>query len=263
MLANAKLSQESKPVMSSKETVIVAGTGEVGRPLLNILSRTYDCTGIDIEPVAVDRPCSVFHVCYPFQIRDFLGITAGYVRRYQPKLVIINSTVAPGTSRKVQEQVDAPVVFSAVRGKHVKMEQDMLHYKKFVAGFNPESTEAAARHFSGAGFSTGTFRNPEIAELSKLVETTWLGVLVGWAQEIERMAAEVDGSYEEVNEFIKEISFLPTHVFPGKIGGHCVMPNIDMLRKRFSSKLLDAIVESNAAKEKKLESCTPVSASTK
>ena len=53
-----------------------------------------------------------------------------------------------------------------------------------------------------------------MGELSKLVETTWLGVLIGWAQEIERMAAASGGSYEEVNEFIKEISFLPSSV-PG------------------------------------------------
>jgi hypothetical protein len=53
-----------------------------------------------------------------------------------------------------------------------------------------------------------------------------------------------------VNEFIKEISYLPTNVFPGHIGGHCVMPNIAILRRGFNSKFLDAVVESNEAKEK-------------
>ena len=66
------------------------------------------------------------------------------------------------------------------------------------------------------------------------------------------MAAECGASYEEVNAFIQEISFLPSHVFPGRIGGHCVMPNIAMLREIFSSKFLDAVVESNQAKEQEL-----------
>jgi len=236
-----------------EEIVIVAGIGEVGRPLLQILSRTYECTGIDVGPAQVNRPCSVLHVCYPFQIQDFIGMTVSYIKKYQPKLTIINSTLGVGTTRRVQELVDKPVVYSPVRGKHAKMVQEMLHYRKFVAGFDARSTDQAAQHFAGAGFEIATFRSPEVGELSKLVETTWLGMLVGWAQEVERMAVECDASYEEVNAFIKEISFLPSGVFPGRIGGHCVMPNIAILRDRFPSKLLDAIVESNEAKEQELQ----------
>jgi UDP-N-acetyl-D-mannosaminuronate dehydrogenase len=231
----------------------VAGLGEVGNPLLQILSRSYECTGVDIAPVQIDRPCSVLHVCYPFQLPDFVGTTASYVERFRPALTVINSTLAVGTTRKVQERVSTPVVYSPVRGKHAKMEQDMLHYQKFVGGFDEQSTQRAAEHFTRAGFVVTKFRTPEVGELSKLVETTWLGVLIGWAQDVERMAVSCGASYEEVNAFIKEISFLPSHVFPGRIGGHCVMSNIAILRTKISSKLLDAIVESNEIKEKELQ----------
>lgn len=237
----------------SNEIVIVAGLGEVGNPLLQILSRSYDCKGVDIAPVQIDRPCSVLHVCYPFQLPDFVGTTASYIQKYKPALTVINSTLAVGTTRKVQERVSTPVVYSPVRGKHAKMEQDMLHYQKFVGGFDEQSTQRAAEHFAGAGFAVSKFRNPEVGELSKLVETTWLGILIGWAQDVERMAVSCGASYEEVNAFIKEISFLPSHVFPGRIGGHCVMSNIAILRSKMSSKLLDAVVESNERKEKELQ----------
>lgn len=237
----------------SDENVIVAGLGEVGRPLLQILSRTYESVGIDVAPVQISRPCSVLHVCYPFQIHDFIGTTVSYIKRFQPRLTIINSTLGIGTTRKVQEQVDVPVVYSPVRGKHAKMQQEMLHYRKFVAGFDAQSTQQAARHFEAAGFPIAIFRTPEVGELSKLVETTWLGILVGWAQEVERMAAGCGASYGEVNAFIEEIDFLPSQVFPGRIGGHCVMPNIAILRDRFRSGLLDAVVESNEAKELELQ----------
>lgn len=231
--------------------------GEIGRPLSEILSRTYECVGVDVTPVQINRPCSVMHVCYPFQIQDFVGMTTTYIERYQPELIIINSTLGVGTTRKVQERVDRPVVYSPVRGKHAKMLQDMLHYRKFVAGFDAQSAQQAAQHFTRAGFQVATFRTPEVGELSKLVETTWLGVLIGWAQEVERMAGECGVSYEEVNDFIKEIDFLPSHVFPGRIGGHCVMPNIAILRDKFASKLLDAVVESNESKEHELQILKP------
>src|ERR1035438_9321056 len=51
--------------------VVVAGLGEVGRPLMNILSRTFTCTGIDMDPVTIECEVSVLHICYPFQIDGF------------------------------------------------------------------------------------------------------------------------------------------------------------------------------------------------
>jgi UDP-N-acetyl-D-mannosaminuronate dehydrogenase len=236
----------------SEEIVIVAGLGEVGQPLLSILKRNYNCVGVDVAPVEVERPCSVLHVCYPFQIKDFMGTTVAYIERYRPSLTIINSTVSVGTTREVQKRVSTPVVYSPVRGKHAKMEQDMLFYQKFVGGSDSRSTQQAAQHFAAAGFKVATFPNSEAGELSKLLETTWLGILVGWAQDVERMAAQCHASYDDVNEFIKEISYLPSNVFPGYIGGHCVMPNIAILRRRFDSKFLEAVVESNETKEKDL-----------
>jgi UDP-N-acetyl-D-mannosaminuronate dehydrogenase len=233
----------------STEKVIVAGLGEVGQPLLHILEQSYQCVGMDVRPVEFNGECGVLHVCYPYQIRDFVGTTVEYIRRYRPRLTIINSTVAIGTTWEVQKRVECHVAYSPVRGKHARMEQEMLSYKKFVAGCDAEATAQAAEHFRGAGFNVATFPNPEAGELSKLIETTWLGMLVGWAQDIERMAAGCGVSYEDVNEFIKEIGYLPAGVFPGHIGGHCVMPNIALLRKRFASQFLDAVVASNESKE--------------
>jgi UDP-N-acetyl-D-mannosaminuronate dehydrogenase len=230
------------------KVVIVAGLGEVGAPLCHILKRTYNCVGVDVTPIELTDPCSVLHVCYPSQLHDFVGVTVAYTEKYRPEQVIVDSTVPIGTTRMVQERVSCPVVFSPVRGKHVKMEEDLLRYKKFVAGFTPEATKKAAEHFLQAGFQVGTFPNPEAGELSKLIETTWLGMLVGWAQEVERIAARYDSSYDDVNGFIEEIDFLPSHIFPGVIGGHCVLPNIAILRSSVSSKFLDAIVESNNEK---------------
>jgi UDP-N-acetyl-D-mannosaminuronate dehydrogenase len=226
--------------------------GEVGRPLFQILSRRFECAAIDIEAVELNGPCSVLHVCYPFQVPDFVGITAGYVEKYRPALTIINSTIAPGTTRKVEQRVrEGAIAYSPVRGKHAKMESDMLRYKKFVAARHPDALNRAVNHFAEAGFKTATFPSPELAELAKLLETTYLGILIAWAQEVERLAAQYGGSFEDVNAFVEEVDFLP-QVYPGRIGGHCVMPNIAILRSQLKSKFLDLVVESNQAKEQEL-----------
>jgi UDP-N-acetyl-D-mannosaminuronate dehydrogenase len=235
--------------LSSQKQVLVIGLGEVGRPLFDILSRRLPTVAIDIDPVEIEAPCCVLHICYPFQIPDFVGTSVNYIKKYRPELAIINSTVAPGTTRRIAEQVDAHVAYSPVRGKHARMEEDMRRYRKFVAGCDEDAEQLALQHFAAAGLITDTFRSPEIAEVSKLLETTYLGLLVAWAQEVERLASHYSGQFEEVNCFLREIDFLPSHIFPGRIGGHCVMPNIAILRSQCRSQFLDAIVDSNTQKE--------------
>jgi len=236
----------------SDSVVIVVGQGEIGNPLRKILSHTYHCIGVDIEPVEVAGPCSTMHICYPYQIPDFVGTTVAYIRKYKPELTIVNSTVVPGTTRQIYQASGAKVAYSPARGKHVRMEEDLLRYKKFVAGIDDITTALALDHLAAAGFCTDRFRTPEIGELAKLIETTWLGILVGWAQEVERFGESCGASFEELNAFIQEVDFLPSHIFPGSIGGHCVMPNIELLQERIHSQFLDAVVASNAKKEQAL-----------
>ena len=73
--------------------------------------------GVDVAPLldSIEQP-DVLHVCYPFQIEDFVGVTAGYIDRFKPKVTVINSTVAVGTTRQISERTGTDVVNSPVRG---------------------------------------------------------------------------------------------------------------------------------------------------
>jgi UDP-N-acetyl-D-mannosaminuronate dehydrogenase len=87
---------------------------------------------------------------------------------------------------------------------------------------------------------------PEALELAKLLETTYFGLLIAWAQEMNRFAGTVNADYLEVGKFFREIAYLPNVLFqPGYIGGHCVMPNIALLQQRFESEFLEVIKRSN------------------
>lgn len=234
----------------SENSVIVAGLGEVGRPLLKVLADQYRVIGVDVSPSP--EPISkvdVLHVCYPFEIKDFIGETARYIEMFKPALTIINSTVAVGTTRAIAQRTNAPIAHSPVRGKHVRMLDEMRMYSKFVGGIDSASSQLAAEHFQGAGLKTRILASPEATELAKLTETTYFGVMIAWAQELERYCDKAGQSYEEIISFYDEISFFPkTKYFPGIIGGHCVMPNIEILRKFDDSVLLNAIKGSNQLK---------------
>ena len=141
------------------------------------------------------------------------------------------------------------MVNSPVRGKHARMLEEIRSYTKFIGPMDPASGKIAAQHFQGAGLKTKVLSAPEATELAKLTETTYFGLMIAWAQEIERYCDQAGQSYEEVASFYDEISFFPkTKYFPGVIGGHCVMPNIEILRKFDDSAILKAIKASNQEK---------------
>jgi len=236
--------------VKGKKNVVVAGLGEVGRPLLELLSTRYGTVGIDIKPPTEPvGEVDVLHVCYPFEIKDFIGETERYIREYKPRLTIINSTVAVGTTRAVAERTGAAVANSPVRGKHVRMLQEVRRYTKFVGAIDPADAAYAAEHFGAAGLKTKVLAAPEATELAKLTETTYFGLMIAWAQEIERYCDRTGQSYDEIVSIYDEIPFFPTtKYFPGVIGGHCVMPNIKILRRFDDSPILRAIESSNHAK---------------
>jgi UDP-glucose 6-dehydrogenase len=96
---------------------------------------------------------------------------------------------------------------------------------------------------------TRLLSEPEATELAKLTETTYFGLLIAWAQELERYCDRVGQDYDEVVSFFEEIRYLPpVKYFPGVIGGHCVMPNIEILSRVAPSEILTAIQSSNRTK---------------
>ncbi len=243
--------------MSGKKALVtlVVGLGEVGEPLLKMLRRQEpDVIGIDIEPAQVDRPVGIMHICFPFiDLPQFKSTVVSYVRKYEPKVVVINSTAVPGTTRSIEAEAGVPCVYSPVRGKHAKMVEELQRYVKFVAGTNAQATERVQEHFEAAEMKSEVMAAPEALELAKLLETTYFGLLIAWTQEMNRFAESVNADYLEVGKFFREISYLPNVLFqPGYIGGHCVMPNIELLQHCFQSEFLEVVKKSNEARKMEL-----------
>jgi UDP-N-acetyl-D-mannosaminuronate dehydrogenase len=235
---------DTGPEASTEAPVLVVGLGEVGRPLLEVLRGTHQAAGRDIEDQAFSG-VRILHLCFPYSA-DFVTAAHRYVSRYEPEVVVVNSTVVPGTTRAIQQRTGTAAVYSPVRGKHARMAEELLRYRKFVAGTSPQAVAAVADHFAAAGMTTQRMSSFESLELAKLLETSYFGVLVAWAQEMDRFAASVDADYWETQGFFEEIGFLPPVGFePGYIGGHCVMPNLDLLEQVRRSPLIDAMRSSN------------------
>lgn len=236
--------------MENRKQIVIAGLGEVGKPLFQLISQHRDTVGVDIgTPLDGIREVEVLHVCFPFQVKDFIGEVVRYVELFKPELIVINSTVAVGTTRAIGVRTGIPTVNSPIRGKHARMFEELQKYTKFVGADNPVAGQHAVRHFEEAGLKTKLLTSSEATELAKLTETTYFGLMIAWAQELERYCDRSGANYEEIIAFYEEIKFFPqVKYFPGVIGGHCVMPNIEILRNFDNSMILQSIEASNVMK---------------
>ena len=253
-----------------REKVLVVGLGEVGRALFELLKESgkFYVYGFDIDEgkmrsivgdVKLPKVFDVMHVCYPCSDQEnFVKVTVDYMRRFKPKLTIIDSTVAPGTTQKIFEETRSLVVHSPVRGMHKSLEamkRDIMFWSKYVGGATPEAAELAKRHFEELGLRVKVLRSPVETELAKLFETIYRAWMIACFHEMHRISRHFGADFDEVVDMIEDIHRVhfnkPLH-YPGVIGGHCLIPNTELLLKAYDSEFLRLILKSNEQRKKEI-----------
>jgi len=230
---------------------LIIGMGEIGQPLATILKTVYDVETRDKEDMLLRPTYDWIHICFPYS-NTFVEDVVQYARYYQARYVIIHSTVFPGTTARIGELLcwhDTIVAYSPVRGRHRSMAKDMIYYTKYVAcPYSVFEEDAVERYLAEAGFDVCIirFESTSALETAKLVETSYSALLIAWAQELERIAQALEVDREDLLELTKDVPYLPRYVFePGRIGEHCLIPNIELLQQVHDGVLLDAIIKSN------------------
>lgn len=246
-----------------ERTIVIAGCGEIGRPLYRLARGGFaDVIAEDPTlPAAAPpkHPVAALHVAVPGSLPAFEEIVANYVRKYEPELVLVHSTTQPGTTERLVSALGMDrVVHCQVHGKHAgdRMRRDMLFYPKFVATESDAAFEKACGVLGPMGHPPTDIRRitrPLAGEISKLLATSYFGYLVAWAQEVDRLADRAGVDYDELMAFT-QLETKDFHIrgkFPGVIGGHCVMPNIEILREAFPSPFWELMHESNRLRAEK------------
>ncbi|AJM91349.1 GDP-mannose dehydrogenase [Nitrosopumilus piranensis] len=222
---------------------IVLGMGEVGETLFGLLDeRGFDCVGIDIESSKcknysendIIKNPEYLHVCLPGELTEFIEITLGWIPKLKDlKAIVVHSTVRPGTTKKIQEKSSIPILFSPVRGVHRRFLDDIKKYTKFIASdnnqINPEIKSDLEKRFQKVDWMSTT-KTGELAKI--LVDTSYYGWLINYAQ-ITKMICEKEGiDFDEMWKFADEIHENLGNrpkMYPGIIGGHCVIPNLSLI----------------------------------
>jgi len=171
-------------------------------------------------------------VCIPFwDINDFSNNISVANAKCQPDYILIHSTVAVGTTRTIQARLGrSTTVYSPCLGRHPDLYEDFRNYRKCFASINDYDFNRLSKGFP---HTLGGF-NVETLELSKLVETTYLGLLVDFTKLVDELAHDDKAVWA-----LSRLADARHHNRPimyndhKPIGGHCVIPNL----KLFPSKI--------------------------
>ena len=130
---------------------VVAGLGEIGLPILKILSKKEKIVGYDID------------------------------KKFKPDCIVIHSTIPPGTTERLQKKLSSPIIYSATRGVHKRMLRDLKRYTKFFAISNSApkkqwATKTFSKKMKNSGIKTKQMSKPETLELAKILcDTSYFG----------------------------------------------------------------------------------------
>ena len=224
---------------------IVVGLGEIGFPIYRIISKVFPTYGYDKNTDLLPKTNKKFefhstrflHVCIPYN-KNFVFNVIKLNKKFLPDAIVIHSTIKPGTTRNIQKKLSIPVIFSATRGVHKRMPSDLKKYTKFFAfdktiHNSKASSRLYAQLMKKSGIKTKKMSNPITLELSKIIcDTSYYGWVINYAQISKIIADKFSVDYDEMWSFSDEIhKFLGNRpkLFPGFIGGHCVIPNLELL----------------------------------
>lgn len=219
---------------------VVIGGGELGLPLANLLSNSIPTVIVDsdksknrfLAQKVQERPTFFLHICIPYD-DDFIGWVENYNDLYEPKSIIIHSTVPPGTGEHLEKVLGKPIISSPLRGKHTSMEQDLLKYTQWF-GYNvycnDEIHSEMMKRSRDSGIKFEELSNGRTCELAKILcDTTYQGWLIAFRYICDMVSNKYDVDSNEIWKFNEGSDKPIRYSDPQGIGGHCILPNLDLI----------------------------------
>lgn len=226
------------------EKDLVIGLGEIGLPIFKLFSKNTIIEGIDknpklnkIKPSLENHKISIMHICIPFN-KLFISEVRKLEKKFKPRLIVIHSTISPHTTEKLQNKLEIPIIYSATRGVHKRMLRDLKRYVKFYSIYeNAPNSKWASKIFENklkkCNVKYQKMSTPLTLELAKIIcDTSYYGWLINYAQISKIITEKENVDYDEMWKFSDEIHKILKNrpkMFPGFIGGHCVIPNLELI----------------------------------
>lgn len=260
--------------MSSKEsTLIIGSVGQVGRALFMAMKSKYNVYRFDVRTVdnGKDKKLEfkdgpdiasglVTHICIPFS-DDFHNIVKNYYEAYKPIVMIIHSSVAPGTTKKLLDDgvkaVHSPTFFDE------RYFQTLPAWRKPIGWDNEEYALIAAEHMTKY-LNCVPVKGTLNTELGDICLGLYYSSCVGICQELWTIFTAMGGDYSVMTGLIdehnlgnlslkKDRELLLNPLDYSKILKDYRIENLNLLPENLKSPYFKLTVKSNELFRKRME----------
>jgi hypothetical protein len=236
---------------------LIVGYGEIGQSIRQVLGNYYREDEVEIHDAEQGYVCAsgrmdIVHICFPPSPK-FVEFCKGYADLHGAGLTIIHSSVPVGTSKKLQQVCGhTRVVYSPVRGVHPNIYDGIMTFPKYFGSSHVDGAYQACAVFRKCGVKSVPYKGTSSLEAAKLWDTTQYGLMIVIEKLIHKYCKENSLDFNMVytewnktyNEGYMELG-KPNVVRPylkhmkGEIGGHCVLPNAELLNTYLGTWLLN------------------------
>lgn len=227
---------------------LIIGYGEIGQAVHKAIcleARTLDINKKNNKIVDVD----VMHICFPYSDK-FVDSVRGYITKFEPKHIIIWSTVPIGTTKKIKYAVHSPV-----EGVHPDLELSLRTMTRWIGANQVHEAQFFYKYFTGIGLKVRSVSDSDYTEFLKLRSTSRYGINLVFADYESSVANKIGMDWQLLKEFDTDYNKLyhqlgkdwaQRYVLDppnGTIGGHCVRQNALLLNEQYPDELLHKIID--------------------
>jgi UDP-N-acetyl-D-mannosaminuronic acid dehydrogenase len=189
------------------------------------------CREADVILIDVQTPTNTERIPEYLSLRTVSAQTATYLQ--DGTLVIIESTVAPGTTEHVVKPIleegsglragkDFYLAFSYERVMPGKLLEYITDFPRVVGGIDEESTRRAVELYRTIVREEITPASVLAAELAKTMENAYRDVNIAFANEMARVCEAMGVNAYEIRDLINARHDRHMHVAGSGVGGHCL-----------------------------------------
>ncbi len=237
----------------------IIGVGEVGNAIKQIVEKKHTVFLRDkqydgIKGQAIEN----LHICIPFT-SNFISLVTDAILEIRPSLTILHSTVAPKTTETIQRKTKKSVVHVPIRGDHTRFGEDILeNFCLYIGSISDKDAKTAKKYFHSLGVrNIEILQSPRETELGKLFDTAYYAWNILFCKITNTIVEKYDANFEQVYKAfnttynqgyeknrpeVRRPVLTPT---PGPIGGHCIIPNAEILGNAIANPITTVILEQN------------------
>jgi hypothetical protein len=246
--------------MITKESkILIVGCGEIGGSWFNLFLEQgfINIQRLDPEKGLIPNwnKFDIVMICFPFTDK-FVNEIAEIESKFEFTYMLIESSISPFILNNLRLNYDKHTyIHSPCRGTHPDLVKHLHQFVKFVAPVNSlqelETRIFASHFYPLLNIRYDLFHCSDETAMAKIVNTTWYAMEIAFSIQMKQfcdiygldfnevyvksMATDKIGRIYNLTEggryMCKEEDRIDRPVMrPGIIGGHCCMPNIELLK---------------------------------